>query len=70
MRDARGCRPRIYTEFRFGALARPRPVMDVDRHRLTAANEAVLLNREEPAAVLEAVESRVQPQLDEFCPLE
>lgn len=48
----------------------PLPVGALYWDELTAANEAVLLNREEPAPALEEVESRVQPQLDEFCPLE
>jgi multiple sugar transport system substrate-binding protein len=60
----------------FGELtdvAQSRPALPVGAlywDELTAAQEAVLLNREEPAPVLEQVESRVQPQLDEFCPLE
>jgi multiple sugar transport system substrate-binding protein len=48
----------------------PLPVGALYWDELTAANEAVLLNREEPAAALEGVESQVQPQLEEFCPLE
>jgi multiple sugar transport system substrate-binding protein len=48
----------------------PLPVGALYWDELTAANEAVLLNREEPAAALEEVQSRVQPQLEEFCPLE
>ena len=60
----------------FGELtdvAQSRPALPVGAlywDELTAAQEAVLLNRDEPAPVLEQVESRVQPQLDEFCPLE
>jgi multiple sugar transport system substrate-binding protein len=48
----------------------PLPVGALYWDELTAANEAVLLNRQQPTDALEEVESRVQPQLDEFCPLE
>jgi multiple sugar transport system substrate-binding protein len=48
----------------------PLPVGALYWDELTAANEAVLLNREQPEPALEEVQSRVQPQLDEFCPLE
>jgi multiple sugar transport system substrate-binding protein len=54
-------------------VAQSRPALPVGAlywDELTAAQEAVLLNRDQPAAVLEHVESRVQPQLEEFCPLQ
>ncbi|MGH2751626.1 MAG: ABC transporter substrate-binding protein [Actinomycetota bacterium] len=60
----------------FGELtevAQSRPSLPIGAlywDELTAANEAVLLNRQQPAEALETVASRVQSQLDEFCPLE
>jgi multiple sugar transport system substrate-binding protein len=60
----------------FGELtdvAQSRPALPVGAlywDELTSAQEAVLLNRDQPDAVLQQVESRVQPQLDEFCPLQ
>jgi multiple sugar transport system substrate-binding protein len=59
----------------FGRLtdvAKSRPALPVGAlywDELTAANEAVLLNREQPAQALQSVEERVQPQLEELCPL-
>jgi ABC-type glycerol-3-phosphate transport system substrate-binding protein len=37
---------------------------------LTSAWERVFLNEEEPAAALAAVKERVQPELQEYCPIE
>jgi multiple sugar transport system substrate-binding protein len=54
-------------------VARNRPPLPVGAlywDELTVAQEAVVLNRKSPADALEQVASRVQPQLQEFCPLE
>jgi multiple sugar transport system substrate-binding protein len=59
----------------FGALTEvahsrpPLPVGALYWDELTAANEAVLLNRQQPQEALAEVESRVQQQLEDFCPL-
>jgi len=37
---------------------------------LTSAWERVFLNQEEPAAALAAAKERVQPELQEYCPIE
>jgi multiple sugar transport system substrate-binding protein len=37
---------------------------------LTSAWERIYLNQEEPAASLATVKERVQPELQEYCPIE
>ncbi|TCJ16900.1 ABC transporter substrate-binding protein [Rubrobacter taiwanensis] len=48
----------------------PLPVGAQYWDELTAAQEAVTLNRQHPEAALESVANRVQPRLEQFCPLE
>jgi multiple sugar transport system substrate-binding protein len=53
-------------------VARSRPPLPVGAlywDELTAAQESVVLDRKAPMEALDQVASRVQPQLQEFCPL-